>query len=275
MSFILGRGEFEPQHEFVLPSWIDLDFGWIDLSINKAVVYLLVGAAITIFLGIWTMRFGLSLRPSKRQTTGESIYELVYTQMAESSLPHMKAIRTWFPYIAALFLFIWVVNMIGFIPLPISDEHFYIAGVKLPTWGIYAATANLSVTLSLALLTFFVTHVEGVRYNGAGKYVKSWIPAGVPKFLVGPIFALELISQFMRLISLSVRLFANMLAGHMLILVFIGLIFIFESVALAVISVPVATIIYIFEVAIVVTIQAFVFALLTAIYLGGAIEPDH
>ena len=97
MSFILGRGEFEPQHEFVLPSWIDLDFGWIDLSINKAIVYLLVGAAITIFLGIWTMRFGLSLRPSKRQTTGESIYELVYTQMAESSLPHMKAIRTWFP----------------------------------------------------------------------------------------------------------------------------------------------------------------------------------
>lgn len=277
MSTVLASesGDFEPQEEFVLHPWVDLDFGFIDLSINKAVVYLLVGAAITIILGIWLMRFGLSLRPSKRQTAGESVYELVYTQMAESSLPHKRSINMWFPYIAALFLFIWVVNMIGFIPLPISDEHFYIAGVKLPTWGIYAATANLSVALALALLTFVSTHVEGVRYNGPIKYVKSWIPAGVPPFLVVPIFGLEIISQFMRLISLSVRLFANMLAGHMLILVFIGLIFIFESAALAVIAVPVGTIIYIFEVAIVVTIQAFVFALLTAIYLGGAIEPDH
>ena len=275
MSFILARGEFEPQHEFELPAWVDLDFGPIDLSINKAVVYLLVGAAVTIFLGIWLMRFGLSLRPNKRQTTGESIYELVYTQMAESSLPHAKAIKQWFPYVAALFLFVWVVNMIGFIPLPISDEHFHIAGVKLPTWGIYAATANLSVALALALLTFVSTHFEGVRYNGPAKYVKSWIPAGVPKPLIPFIFMLEVVSQFMRLISLSVRLFANMLAGHMLILVFIGLIFIFETAALAIIAIPVGTIIYIFEVAIVVTIQAFVFALLTAIYLGGAIEPEH
>ncbi len=275
MSFLLATEDFEPQEEFKLPAWVDLDFGAIDLSINKAVVYLLVGAAITIFLGIWLMRFGLSLRPSKRQTTGESIYELVYTQMAESSLPHKRAIKAWFPYVAALFLFIWVVNMVGFIPLPISDEHFHIAGVRLPTWGIYAATANLSVTLALALMTFVGTHFEGIRYNGLFKYVKSWIPAGVPSFLIIPIFGLEIISQFMRLISLSVRLFANMLAGHMLILVFIGLIFIFESAALAIISVPVGTIIYIFEVAIVVTIQAFVFALLTAIYVGGAIEPDH
>ena len=79
----------------------------------------------------------------------------------------------------------------------------------------------------------------------------------------------------MRLISLSVRLFANMLAGHMLILVMIGLIFIFSNVALAILAVPVATAVYIFEVGIVVTIQAFVFALLSAIYIGGAIEPEH
>ena len=275
MSFLLAAEEFEPQHEFRLPAWVDLDFGAIDLSINKAVVYLLVGAALTIILGVWLMRFGLSLRPSKRQTMGESLYELVYTQMAESSLPHKRAITAWFPYVAALFLFIWIVNMIGFIPLPISDEHFHIAGVKLPTWGIYAATANLSVTLALALMTFIGTHYEGIRYNGFFKYVKSWIPAGVPTFLVPFIFVLEIISQFMRLISLSVRLFANMLAGHMLILVFIGLIFIFESIALAVIAVPVGTIVYIFEVVVVVTIQAFVFALLTAIYVGGAIEPEH
>jgi F-type H+-transporting ATPase subunit a len=244
------------------------------MSINKAVVYLFVGAAVTMILGVWIMRFGLALRPNRRQTIGESLYDLIYGQIAESSLP-TKGLSLWFPYVAALFLFIWIINLIGFIPLPISDEHVHVAGVELPTWGIYAATANLSVTLALALLTFFATHFEGIRFNGPVRYFKSWVPQGAPGPLLILIVPLEVISQFMRLISLSVRLFANMLAGHMLILVMIGLIFIFESYVLIVVAVPVATAVYIFEVAIVVTIQAFVFALLSAIYIGGAIEPEH
>ena len=274
MSFVLAKGDFQPQDEFALPAWVDFHLGGLDLSINKAVVYLWVGAAVTIILGVWLMRFGLSLRPSRKQTTGESLYELVQGQIAEGNLPH-KAIHRWFPYVASLFLFIWVVNMVGFVPLPISDEHFQIGGFRIPTFGVYAATANLSVTLALALITFVATHVEGIRFNGPAKYFKSWIPSGVPKVLLGPIAVLEVISQFMRLISLSVRLFANMLAGHMLILVMLGLILIFESVVLAVVSIPAGTLVYIFEVGIVVTIQAFVFALLSAIYIGTAIEPEH
>jgi F-type H+-transporting ATPase subunit a len=274
-SLLLASSEdFHPEDEFSLNAWVSIHLGPIDLSINKAVVYLWIGAALTILLGIWIMRFGLSLRPSRRQTTGESVYELVETQIAEGNLP-AKAIHRWFPYVAALFLFIWVLNIVGFVPLPISDEHFHVAGVSFPTFGVYAATANLSVTLALALVTFLSTHVEGIRYNGIRRYLKSWIPSGVPKGLLFLIVPLEVISQFMRLISLSVRLFANMLAGHMLILVMLGLIFIFESLAIAVIAVPAAIIVYIFEVAIVVTIQAFVFALLSAIYIGGAIEPEH
>jgi F-type H+-transporting ATPase subunit a len=276
MSFRVAaaESEFQPQHEFELDPWIPLELGPIDLSINKAVVYLWLGALATIMFGIWVMRFGLSLRPTRRQTTGEALYELIQGQIAESSLP-TKAIGRWFPYVAALFLFIWMLNMIGFIPLPISSETFDVAGVELPTWGIYAATANLSVTLALAFITFTATHVEGLRYNGPTGYFKSWVPAGVPKGLLPLIVPLEIISQFMRLISLSVRLFANMLAGHMLILVMIGLIFIFGNLALAIVAVPVATAVYLFEVVIVVTIQAFVFALLSAIYIGGAIEPEH
>jgi F-type H+-transporting ATPase subunit a len=266
--------EFQPQHEFELDPWIPLELGPIDLSVNKAVVYLWVGAITTILFGIWVMRFGLSLRPTRRQTTGEALYDLIQGQIAESSLP-TKAIGRWFPYVAALFLFIWTLNIIGFIPLPISSETFNLFGADLPTWGIYAATANLSVTLALAFITFGATHVEGIRYNGPARYFKSWVPAGVPKGLLPLIVPLEVISQFMRLISLSVRLFANMLAGHMLILVMIGLIFIFGNLALAIIAVPVATAVYLFEVVIVVTIQAFVFALLSAIYIGGAIEPEH
>jgi F-type H+-transporting ATPase subunit a len=271
---LAATGDFEPQEEFELPAWVPIHIGPLDMSINKAVVYLWVGAAVTVLVGIWVMRVGLTLRPGRRQTIGEGLYEAIQGQIVEGSLPS-KGVHTWFPYVASLFLFIWILNLIGFIPLPISNDHFHVAGVELPTWGIYAATANLSVTLALALITFLATHVEGIHYNGVVRYLKSWVPQGAPKPLLALIVPLEVISQFMRLISLSVRLFANMLAGHMLILVMLGLIFIFDSYAIAVIAVPVATAVYIFEVGIVVTIQAFVFALLSAIYIGGAIEPEH
>jgi F-type H+-transporting ATPase subunit a len=219
------------------------------------------------------MRFGLSLRPSSRQTVGESLYDALQGQIAEGNLPRRAAGR-WFPYVASLFLFIWMLNLIGFVPLPISNETFELFGIELPTWGVYAATANLSVTLALALITFVATHVEGIRYNGLVGYLRSWIPAGAPKGLLALIVPLEVISQFMRLVSLSVRLFANMLAGHMLFLVIIGLIFIISPFVLPG-SLLFGVVIYIFEVGIVVTIQAFVFALLSAIYIGGAIEPEH
>ncbi|MBD0290878.1 MAG: F0F1 ATP synthase subunit A [Thermoleophilia bacterium] len=271
---LAAADEFDPSHEFELPAWVPLHLGPLDLSINKAVAYLWLGGLVTILFGIWFMRFGLSLRPSRRQTTGESLYDLMYGQIVEGNVPG-KARGTWFPYVAALFLFIWIVNLLGFVPLPISDERWHVAGLSIPTLAIYAATANLSVTLALALITFVATHVEGVRYNGFGPYLRSWIPQGAPKPLLGLIVPLEVISQFMRLISLSVRLFANMLAGHMLILVMIGLIFIFSAWWLVPFSVAIGTVIYLFEVVIVVTIQAFVFALLSAIYIGGAIAPEH
>jgi F-type H+-transporting ATPase subunit a len=167
-------------------------------------------------------------------------------------------------------LFIWVINLIGFIPLPLTGETWH----GVPVWGIYAATSSLSVTLALALLTFVFTHVEGIRWNGPVRYFKSWIPEA-PKALLALIVPLEILGQFMRLISLSVRLFANMLAGHILILTFIGLIFILESIVLAPFVIIVGSVFYIFEVVIVVSIQAFIFAALSAIYIGSAIEPEH
>ena len=163
--------------------------------------------------------------------------------------------------------------MLGFIPLPLSDERWHVAGVEIPTLAIFAATSTLSVTLALALMTFVFTHVEGIRANGAWAYFKSWIPE-VPKVMYPLIVPLEILGQFMRLISLSVRLYANMLAGHMLILTFIGLIFVLENVFLAVVAVPAATLFYLFEVVIVVSIQAYIFAALSAIYIGSAIEPE-
>jgi F-type H+-transporting ATPase subunit a len=265
-----AKGEFHPEEEFEQHAWIPIHIGGLDLSITKAVAYLMLGALLTILLGLGLMRWKLNVDPQgRRQALGETIYEVAQTQVAEQGLPE-KAIGRWFPYVASLMLFIFVVNLLGFIPLPLSDEKWH----GVPTWGIYAATSSISVTLALALLTFIFTHVEGIRANGTVKYFKSWIPE-VPKAMLPLIIPLEILGQFMRLISLSVRLFANMLAGHMLILTFIGLIFVLESVALAVVAVPFATAFYLFEVVIVVGIQAFIFAALSAIYIGSAIEPEH
>ena len=261
--------EFDPAHEWEFKTWVDLPFG---LDITKPVAYLILGTIVTCVLGIVLMRVKVGKEPTKRQAVGEMIYEIAQVQVAEQGLP-TKAIGRWFPYVASLMLFIWVINMLGFIPLPLSDETVDVGGVELPTLAIFAATSTLSVTLALALMTFVFTHVEGIRANGARRYFKSWIP-DVPKALLPMIVPLEILGQFMRLISLSVRLYANMLAGHLLILTFIGLIFLTHW-AVFPLSVVAGTAFYLFEVVIVVSIQAYIFAALSAIYIGSAIEPDH
>jgi F-type H+-transporting ATPase subunit a len=264
----LARGDFDPSEEFEQHEWVPIHLGPLDLSITKAVVYLMLGSVLTMAIGIILMRWRLSVEPGTRQTFGEQIYEVAETQIAEQGLPS-KAINRWFPYVASLFLFILVVNLLGFIPLPLTGETWH----GIPVFGIYAATSSLSVTLALAALTFVFTHFEGVRWNGPVRYFKSWIP-DAPKPLLLLIVPLEILGQIMRLISLSVRLFANMLAGHILILTFLGLLFIFQSLALIFVLIP-ATLFYLFEVVIVVGIQAFIFATLSAIYIGSAIEPQH
>jgi len=279
-SVALAQGETTEENkgafiseEWELHEWIPIHLGPIDMSINKAVAYLLLGALCACLIGIVLMRVKVGRGPDRRQALGETIYEIAQVQVAEQGLP-TKAIGRWFPYVASLMIFIWTVNMLGFIPLPLSDEKFTIAGVELPTLAIFAATSTLSVTLALALMTFVFTHVEGIRANGAWSYFKSWIP-DVPVGMLPLIVPLEILGQFMRLISLSVRLYANMLAGHMLILTFVGLIIVLENVFLAIVAVPAAALFYLFEVVIVVSIQAYIFAALSAIYIGSAIEPEH
>jgi F-type H+-transporting ATPase subunit a len=260
---------FDPSSEFALKDWVPIHLGGLDLSINKAVVYLLVGSALTCLLGIGLMRWRLSFSPTRRQTFGEVIYDIAQTQVAETGLPN-KAIGRWFPYCATIMLFIFVINLIGFLPLPFTGETYH----HIPVFGIYAATSNISVTLALAAMTWIFTHIEGIRFNGPIRYFRSWIP-DVPKAILPLIVPIEILSQFMRLISLSVRLYANMLAGHILILTMIGLIFIIHSWPWRAFGLPAAFVFYIFEVVIVVTIQAFIFAALSAIYIGSAIEPEH
>jgi F-type H+-transporting ATPase subunit a len=267
------ESEFDPAHEWEFQTWgPELKLGPIDMSINKAVAYLILGTIVSILIGLVLMRVKPGRGPNRRQALGETIYEVAQVQVAEQGLP-TRAIGRWFPYVATLMVFIWTINMLGFIPLPLSDERWEIGGISVPTLAIFAATSTLSVTLALAFMTFVFTHVEGIRENGARRYFKSWIPE-VPKALLPMIIPLEILGQFMRLISLSVRLYANMLAGHLLILTFIGLIFLTHW-AVFPLSVVAGTMFYLFEVVIVVSIQAYIFAALSAIYIGSAIEPDH
>jgi F-type H+-transporting ATPase subunit a len=270
------NNDFKPQNEFKLDPWVKLKIGPLDMSINKAVLYLWLAAAATIFTMTYVAR-RMQDKPNRVQTAVEAAYILMRDNITKGNMDSRMATR-WFTFIGTLFLFIWFSNMIGYLPLPTNTEHkIHIAGLAIPSFALYAATANISIPLVLTLFVWIAYHVEGIRSQGFIAYFKSWIPAGTPE---GPmkavIFVIEVISQFVRVISLSVRLFANILAGHLLILFMAGgLVVLLGLAAIGVFTLPMAIAFYIFEVGLVATLQAFIFATLTSIYFGGATSAHH
>jgi F-type H+-transporting ATPase subunit a len=266
---------FKPQNEFKLEPWIELKIGGLDLSFNKAVLYLLITCILTIGTMVYIAK-RMQDRPNRVQTIIEGAYDLTYNQIARNNMPD-KAAAKWFPLVATLFFFIWFSNMLGYIPLPVNDhEKVNLFGIDFPAFALYAATANLSIPLVLTLTVFILYQVEGVRRHGPIKYVKGWLPAGVSGAAAVPIFFIEVISQFMRIISLSVRLFANILAGHLLILFMGGgLAVLLGIAALGWITLPVAVAFFMLEVGLIATLQAFIFATLTSIYFGEASAGGH
>jgi F-type H+-transporting ATPase subunit a len=264
--------EFQPQNEFKLDTWVNLP-GPFD--INKAVLYLVLAGILTVGTMLYIAN-RMQARPNRVQTAVEALFSLMRDNITAGNLDDRMA-RKWFPFIGALFLFIWFNNLIGYIPLPTNThEKFEVFGVEIPSFAIYAATANLSVPLVLALVVFVSYNVEGIRARGVVGYLKSLIPSGVKGGMAAFIFVLEFLSNFMRLISLSVRLFANILAGHLIILFMSGgLVVLLGIEVLGWITLPLGVILFLFEVGLVATLQAFIFATLTAIYLGGAVAEHH
>jgi F-type H+-transporting ATPase subunit a len=271
-----GRNDhFQPQNEFKLEPWIELKVGPIDMSITKAVLYLVIACSLTTWAMVYIAK-RMQSKPNNVQTAVEAAYDLTRNRITRANMDERTATK-WFAFIATLFFFIWFSNMIGYIPLPVNtEEPVHIFGLEVPTLAIYAATANLSVPLMLTLVVWFTYHVQGIRTKGFVSYLKSWVPAGVSGPAVGPIFVIEAISHFVRIISLSVRLFANLLAGHLLILFMGGgLVVILGLAALGVLTLPVAVAFFLFEVVLIATLQAFIFATLTAIYIGEATTAHH
>jgi F-type H+-transporting ATPase subunit a len=266
---------FQPQNEFKLDNWVPIHIGSLDMSINKAVLYLFLATALTVWALVYVAK-RMEARPNRVQTAVEAIYELTYRNITRGNMDEQMA-RKWFPFIGALFLWILFSNLLGYIPLPTNSlEKFNIFGAEIPGFAIYAATANISIPLVLTLIVWVSYHVEGVRAKGVRRYLAGWIPAGVPSAARAPLFGIEVISHFVRLISLTVRLFANILAGHMLILFMGGgLVVLLGAAYLGPITVLLAVLFFIFEVVLIAGLQAFIFATLTAIYLGGAVAESH
>jgi F-type H+-transporting ATPase subunit a len=272
-----GRNnEYQPQNEFKLDPWVSIKIGGLDLSINKAVLYLFLTAAITSAVMIYIAR-KMQQRPNRVQTAVETVYDVANNNIVRGNMPQEYA-RKWFPFIGTLFFFLLFANLIGYIPLPTnSEETTNIFGLSIPSFALYAATANISVPLVLTLVVWFSYQIEGIRARGFRGYFATFIPSGTPGALKPLLFVFEVISHFVRIISLSVRLFANLLAGHLLILFMGGgMVVLLGIAALGVITLPIAIIFFVFEVVLIAGLQAFIFATLTAIYLGGAVsEAGH
>jgi F-type H+-transporting ATPase subunit a len=270
--------EFKPQNEFKLDPWISIHIGGVDLSINKAVLYLVLASAATIWVMTYIAR-RMQMKPNRVQAAVEAAYDLTRRNITGGNLPSSYAIR-WFPFIATLFFFIAFSNLLGYLPLPTNTENeISIFGLQIPAFAIYAATANISFPLVLTLIVWFSYHIEGVRSKGVFGYLKSFLPAGLEDMNPigkGLIFVIELLSHLMRLVSLSVRLFANILAGHLLLLFMGGgLAVLLGLAALGALTFPLAFVFFVLEVGLIATLQAFIFATLSAIYIGGAVAESH
>jgi F-type H+-transporting ATPase subunit a len=270
-----GRNDaFKPQNEFQLHDWIPIHIGGLNLSINRAVLYLFLACGFTCWAMVYIAK-RMQDRPNRVQTAVEAVYDFARRDIVAQNMDERMATK-WFATVATLFFFIWFSNLLGYIPLPTSHEKIDIFGVQVPALAIYAATANISVPLILTVFVWFSYHSEGIRAQGFVRYLKGWIPEGVEGPARAPIFVIEVISHFVRLISLSVRLFANMLAGHLLILFMGGgLAVLLGIAAIGWLAAPMAIGFFIFEVGLVATLQAFIFATLTSIYLGGATAEHH
>ena len=228
------------QHVFV-----QLSLFGIDISITKAVIFLFIGTIAT-FLILFVGSRLLKDRPGAYQVLIEEIYGFGRNSLGGQIGEEGKK---WFPYTLTLFIFLLVLNLMGLIP------------------NTYPVTSSITFTLGLALLTFVITQVVGVQRNGLTGYVTGFVPPGLPlKIVFVPfMFIIEWISELAKPLTLAMRLYANILAGHLLIFIFLSFILYFGT-YMAVISVPMALVLYAFEIFIAV-LQAYIFAILTQVYI--------
>lgn len=237
-----------PQFEPVQIGGLTLDF-----SINNHIVMVWIAALILILMF-------RSVKRNKKVQSGlgmflEMIVVFVRDEIAISNMGE-KYGKKFTPLLVTFFMFIWVANLMGLIPL------------------FSTSTANISVTASLALVTFLSTQIFGVKENGLIGYYKGLVPHGVPVYLWPLMFVVELVGLVAKHVALMIRLFANMTAGHIVLFALIGLVVVFKTFFASPISIAFGLFVFFLEL-LVATIQAYIFTLLSALFIGMSVNPDH
>lgn len=240
-------------HHFELHPIVEIHLGGLDLSITQPVLWMMI--AMTLVFGAFTfVAVTLKRSPKGLQNLVEMIIDFLRKDLVHAVIGEEG--KNWFPFIATLFLFIASCNLVGLIP------------------GSFTATSNINVTVSLALMVFVLVQFAGIRKHGILGYMRGFVPSGIPKPILVIMVPIEIVSLLVKPFSLAVRLFANMLAGHMVILVFLSMIILFKSILLTPLPFVGVVIMYAFEI-FVALIQAYIFSILTASYLSDALNMEH
>ena len=243
-----GEKIIDPISQFVIQRIVPLHIGGIDISFTNSALFAFIAIALASLLFVMSPR---NLIPTRLQSVAESIYELVDNMTHE--VLHENA-RTYFPFVLTLFTFILFANVLGLVPYT------------------FTVTSHIIVTLALALVVFIGATIIGFIRNGVG-YLKLFVPSGVPMLLLPLVVLIEIVSYFIRPMSLSIRLFANMMAGHMMLKVMAGFVVMLGLMAG---WLPLAAMVGLMGLELLVAaLQAYVFALLTCMYLSDAMHVDH
>jgi F-type H+-transporting ATPase subunit a len=241
---------------------IPLNIGGLDVSITNAVLTIWVACALVFLTMTLAGRMG-KLVPKGLQNMMESLVSFAKNTLVVEILGEDGLV--WFPFIATLFFFILFCDLLGLVP------------------KMFTPTSNINVTATLAVIVFICSQGAGILKHGIGGYCSTFVPKGMPGGIAGLVLKgfmiiIEIISMFARPFSLAVRLFANMTAGHLVIMVFISMIFMFQGTLIKVFitptSVVMAVVMMAFEIFVSV-LQAFIFAILASIYISLAVHPEH
>ena len=245
-----GAGGHSPLEQFEIKRLIPIDIGGLDLSFTNSALFMLIAVALAALFLTYSMRTR-ALVPGRLQSVAEISYEFIANMIRENVGTEG---RRYFPFIFTLFMFILFGNLLGMMPYS------------------FTYTSHIIVTFAMAAVVFVGVTVIGFVRHGA-KFLKLFVPSGVPMFLLPLLVLIEILSYLTRPISLSVRLFANMMAGHTMLKVFAGFV-----VSLGVLAgwAPLAFVVALTGLEIgIAFLQAYVFTILTCIYLNDAIHLHH
>ncbi len=255
----------DPIHQFEIKRLIPIELFGLDATFTNSALFMVLAVALIAGFLIFSMQ-GRSLVPTRLQSLSELLYEFVANMVRDTmghghdDHGHDHGYMKFFPLVFTIFIFILTLNMLGMIP------------------GFFTSTSHLAVTASLAILVFVTVLIVGFAKNGAG-FLKLFVPTGVPIYVLPLVVAIEVISFLSRPVSHSVRLFANMLAGHITLKVFAGFIIMLLGAGgaygiLSILPLAMATALTALEF-LVAFLQAYVFAMLTCMYLNDALHPAH